>query len=237
MKLADELRGPPPACHAPCAQQDVERRRTLRPGYGSVVGPCSPRGARVHLDPTAKEDSPPMRCVNSHRRPASSGLVFEQRVCDNAARNMPTGIAKTAPRTRLDPLSKHQRSQQMALVRSTDTKPERVVRKTLFGLGYRYRLHSKSILGRPDIVLRRYRTVIFVHGCFWHRHPGCPRTRTPRSRVIFWKAKFDQNVERDRRVRAMLRRDGWRVLVIWECTSENHPMLARRLRCFLEKSA
>ena len=144
---------------------------------------------------------------------------------------------ETGTKRRLDPLSVSERSQQMALVRSRDTAPERAVRKMLFRMGYRYRLHSAGIPGRPDIVLRKHRTVIFVHGCFWHRHPGCARTRTPKTRVSFWTEKFAQNVARDRIVRTMLRREGWRVLVVWECISENASLLERRLRGFLETTA
>lgn len=138
---------------------------------------------------------------------------------------------------RLDPLTVKERSERMALVKNRDTVPERVVRKTLFRLGYRYRLHSQGILGRPDIVLPKYGSVIFVHGCFWHRHPGCVRTRTPRSRVAFWTAKFQQNVARDRLVRNTLRREGWKVLVVWECQSEQQSLLERRLLTFLEEKA
>src|SRR5437870_13346987 len=121
---------------------------------------------------------------------------------------------------RLDPLTREQRSRQMGLGRARDTRPELTVRKALSGLGYRYRLHPKNVPGRPDIVIRRLRSAIFVHGCFWHRHTRCARTRVPKSRVAFWTQKFAENVVRDRRVRARLRGAGWRILVIWECLSE-----------------
>jgi DNA mismatch endonuclease, patch repair protein len=138
---------------------------------------------------------------------------------------------------RLDPLTREQRSARMGLVKGKNTRPEVVVRRAVWTLGYRYRLHSPSMPGKPDIVLPRMRKVIFVHGCFWHRHPGCARTRTPRTRVPFWTRKFEENVLRDRSVRAKLARAGWRSLVIWECVSENPTALARRLLAFLGASA
>jgi DNA mismatch endonuclease (patch repair protein) len=134
---------------------------------------------------------------------------------------------------RRDPLTKLERSRQMGLVRCKDTRPEMVVRKTLWGMGYRYRLHVKDLPGRPDVVLRALRRVIFVHGCFWHRHIGCARTRTPKTRVEFWRKKFDENVERDRSVRRHLKQAGWNVLVIWECTAEKPSLLEAKLRAFL----
>jgi len=134
---------------------------------------------------------------------------------------------------RHDPLTKRQRSRQMGLVKSKDTWPEIVVRRAVWALGYRYRLHSCDVPGHPDIVLKSLRKAIFVHGCFWHRHRGCPRTRTPKSRTRFWKKKFEENVVRDRSVRARLSRAGWKVLVIWECMSEKPAMLEASLRSFL----
>lgn len=110
-----------------------------------------------------------------------------------------------------------QRSRVMAAVRSRDTSPERVVRKLATALGLRYRLHSPKVPGRPDLVFPRLRKVVFVHGCFWHRH-ACPRGRShPATRRKFWAAKFARNVERDREVRRRLHREGWQVLVVWEC--------------------
>lgn len=134
---------------------------------------------------------------------------------------------------RLDPLTKRQRSARMALVKAKDTHPELVVRKAVWGLGFRYRLHAPDIPGKPDIVLPRLRSVIFVHGCFWHRHAGCARTRVPKTRAPFWMAKFAGNVARDRATRARLTRAGWRSLVIWECMSEKPGALEERLRQFL----
>lgn len=138
--------------------------------------------------------------------------------------------------TRLDPLTPTERSRQMSLIKSKDTRPELTVRKTLTRLGYRYRLHPVNVPGRPDVVIRKLHKVIFVHGCFWHRHQGCARTRTPRSRVAFWKQKFNETVRRDRSVESRLRRDGWKVLVVWECVSERAQVLERHLQKFLGES-
>ena len=121
----------------------------------------------------------------------------------------------------------------MALVRGKDTGPELTVRRALSRLGYRYRLHPGNVPGRPDIVIRRLRSAIFVHGCFWHRHSGCARTRVPKSRVEFWRRKFAENVARDRHVRARLRREGWRILVVWECVSEKPGYVEKKLLAFL----
>lgn len=136
---------------------------------------------------------------------------------------------------RLDPLTPKERSQQMALVRGRHTGPELAVRRALSRLGYRYRLHARGVPGRPDIVLPQLRSVILVHGCFWHRHRGCSRTRVPKTRVAFWTSKFAENVTRDRSVRARLARAGWRSLVIWECLSERAQILEARLVAFLER--
>ena len=105
----------------------------------------------------------------------------------------------------------------MSRIRGKDTTPELVVRSALHRMGFRFRLHKKDLPGRPDIVLSRYRTAVFVHGCFWHRHPGCTKAYTPKSRIRFWQSKFDQNVKRDAAVRDQLERLGWNVVVVWEC--------------------
>jgi len=116
----------------------------------------------------------------------------------------------------IDRISRKQRSSNMAAVRSRDTLPERYVRKKLFAAGYRYRLHSRSLIGKPDIVLPRFRTVVFVHGCFWHGH-YCSRGKRPKSNVEFWSTKIDGNVSRDQRNRAALKSDGWVSIVVWQC--------------------
>ena len=106
----------------------------------------------------------------------------------------------------------------MAAIRSKDTKPEIYFRKLLFAQGYRYSLNSKKIPGHPDIYLRKYNTVIFIHGCFWHRHSGCKYAYMPKSRVEFWQKKFEANVKRDYIVRMELQDKGIKCLIVWECT-------------------
>jgi len=121
------------------------------------------------------------------------------------------------------------RSRMMAAVRSKDTGPELTVRAALFSAGHRYRLHRRDLPGAPDIVLPRFRTVVFVHGCFWHGH-DCARGRRPASNLDFWNKKLDQNAARDRRNQAALRAAGWHVVVIWECTlATSCRRLLRRL--------
>lgn len=110
-----------------------------------------------------------------------------------------------------------QRSRNMSAIKGRNTSPEMLVRKTLFALGYRYRIHCKNILGKPDIVLRKYKTVIFINGCFWHRHENCRYATTPMSNAEFWQKKFRENVERDQRNYEVLRKQGWKVVIIWEC--------------------
>ena len=117
-----------------------------------------------------------------------------------------------------DTLTPEERSRNMAAIRSRDTKPEVYLRKLLFAKGYRYRIADKNIPGHPDIFLRKYNTAIFVHGCFWHRHPGCKYAYTPKSRVEFWQKKFDDNVRRDAVVAEELQKQGIKQLVVWECT-------------------
>lgn len=110
-----------------------------------------------------------------------------------------------------------ERSRIMSRIKGRDTTPELRLRKALHALGLRYRLHVKGLPGRPDIVFPQYRVVLFVHGCFWHRHGGCKYCYTPKSRVEFWEAKFEATALRDFRNTADLVGDGWRVFVVWEC--------------------
>ena len=119
----------------------------------------------------------------------------------------------------VDTLTVEQRSALMAKIRGVDTKPELFVRKALYARGYRYRLHAKDLPGRPDLVFRKRRAVVFVHGCFWHRH-GCKKTTHPKSRHDYWQEKFASNVARDKRNQEQLTEDGWRVFVVWECELE-----------------
>lgn len=121
----------------------------------------------------------------------------------------------------------------MSAVRGRDTKPEMVVRRLLHSMGYRYRLHRKDLPGSPDLVFGKRKKAIFVHGCFWHRHPGCPKTTTPKTRIEFWAKKFNQNVARDRRDEERLAQMGWRTLTVWECETRAIQDLAEKLRAFL----
>ncbi len=114
----------------------------------------------------------------------------------------------------LDPTT---RSRTMAAVKGKDTSPELRLRRALHALGLRYSLHARGLPGRPDLVFPRFRAAVFVHGCFWHRHPGCPRATTPATRQDYWLPKFARNVERDAEALAALRAAGWRTAVIWEC--------------------
>lgn len=129
----------------------------------------------------------------------------------------------------VDSLSKEQRSQNMAKIKGRDTGPELAVRRTAHRLGLRFRLHRKDLPGTPDLVFSKHRLVIFVHGCFWHRHVGCRFAYTPKSRVKFWTEKFNQNVARDLRNESALISMGWRVVVIWECETHDGSTLENRL--------
>ena len=120
-----------------------------------------------------------------------------------------------------DHLTKDKRSWNMSRIRSKDTKPELLVRSLLHRRGYRFRLHRKDLPGKPDIVLPKYKTVIFVHGCFWHRHKGCKRCTTPSTNKDYWLAKFERNVKKDRQNKAQLKKLGWNVVMIWECEIKN----------------
>jgi DNA mismatch endonuclease (patch repair protein) len=133
-----------------------------------------------------------------------------------------------------DTLSPEERSRRMADVRSVDTKPEMAIRRLVHGMGYRYRLHCRDLPGKPDLVFRSRHAIVFVHGCFWHRHVGCPLARLPKSRVGFWSAKLEGNRERDARKIAALRKAGWRVFVVWECELKDMETLTGRLRRFLD---
>ena len=123
----------------------------------------------------------------------------------------------------------------MSRIRGRDTKPELLVRRIAHGLGFRFRLHRKDLPGRPDIVFPRYRAVILVHGCFWHRHPDCRFASNPKTRVEYWQKKFEGNVERDRRNERALTDLGWRTMVIWECETKDTKAVAARIESFLRE--
>ena len=114
-----------------------------------------------------------------------------------------------------------QRSRNMSAIKSKNTKPEIKVRKILHSMGYRFRLHSKDLPGSPDIVLPKYKTVIFVHGCFWHRHENCKYSSTPKTRKEFWNKKFTENKKRDSEIQEKIKILDWRSVVIWECETKN----------------
>ena len=120
------------------------------------------------------------------------------------------------------------------MVRSKDTKPEMLVRRLVHGMGYRYSLHGRHLPGRPDLVFPSRSKIIFVHGCFWHRHGKCKYTRWPRSKLSFWKPKLEDNNRRDKVIQRDLRRLGWKLLVVWECQLSDVEKLARKIRKFLE---
>ncbi len=142
------------------------------------------------------------------------------------------GFARVTETHAIDP----KRSAMMARIGQRNTRPELTVRRSLHRLGYRFRLHRRDLPGRPDITLPRYRAVVMVHGCFWHRHLNCRFAYMPKSRVEFWSKKFEQNVARDERVHRKLEDLGWSVLTIWECETFDVKKLDRRLRRFFLKS-
>lgn len=135
----------------------------------------------------------------------------------------------------VDTLTKAERSRRMGLVRSSDTGPEMEVRKLTHGLGYRFRLHRSDLPGKPDLVFPGRHKVIFVHGCFWHRHsdPTCKLARLPKSRLEFWIPKLEANAERDRRNEIAIERLGWNYMTIWECELQDRAFLEGRIRSFL----
>lgn len=138
-----------------------------------------------------------------------------------------------------DVVSPEVRSRMMAAIGRKNTNPEMVVRKALHAAGFRFRLDVRTLPGSPDIVLPRWRTAIFVHGCFWHRHPGCARATTPATRPEFWQGKFDKNVERDARAQQALHETGWKVAVVWECAlgKETAKESLQSLAGFIRKPA
>lgn len=129
----------------------------------------------------------------------------------------------------MDKLSTERRSWNMARIQAEDTRPEVRVRSILHRMGYRFRLHLKELPGTPDIVLFKYRTVVLVHGCFWHRHCGCKYAYNPKSRADFWREKFANNVKNDIRVKRQLKVRGWKVVTVWECQVPDIERLTKRL--------
>jgi DNA mismatch endonuclease (patch repair protein) len=133
----------------------------------------------------------------------------------------------------MDRLTPEQRSSNMAQIKGKNTKPEKLVRSLLHGMGYRFRLHNKQLPGKPDIVLPRYKAVVFVHGCFWHGHEGCKRATIPATRPEFWEQKISGNKDRDRRNIAALEDLGYHCSIVWQCELKDVEALKRRLSGFL----
>jgi DNA mismatch endonuclease (patch repair protein) len=133
----------------------------------------------------------------------------------------------------MDTLSPKQRSQVMSRIRGRDTGPEILIRSMVHRLGYRFRLHRKDLPGTPDLVFPVRRSAVFVHGCFWHGH-DCSRGHLPSSNVAFWEQKIGKNKQRDDRVRKLLRKEGWKVLAVWQCETKDSSRLAKKLTRFLE---
>ena len=135
----------------------------------------------------------------------------------------------------VDNISQEERSITMAKVHSKNTKPEKLLRSLLFKQGFRFRICQKNLPGKPDIVLKKYKTVIFVHGCFWHGHENCRNARIPKSNVEFWKNKISRNKERFEEVRALLTKLGWNIVVVWECelTKNQQDKTLQRVKSIL----
>ena len=136
----------------------------------------------------------------------------------------------------MDHLTKEKRSWNMSKIRSKNTKPEIAVRSKLHKAGYRFRLHVKGLPGKPDIVLPKYNTIIFINGCFWHRHKGCEYAYKPKTRVDFWNQKLNRNIKRQDEVIKELRDLEWKVLVIWECEVGNEKLIRDRFKLIKKKS-
>lgn len=134
----------------------------------------------------------------------------------------------------MDRISPEQRSLLMSKVRSKNTKPEMLVRRSAHKLGFRFRLHRRDLPGSPDLVFPSLGAVIFVHGCFWHRHQGCKKSTYPKTRVDFWEKKFRRNRERDEENQRTLNDSGWKVLVVWECETKHHELIEKKIYDFLE---
>ncbi len=134
-----------------------------------------------------------------------------------------------------DKYSTEKRSNIMSKIRGKETKPEILVRKYLFSKGFRYRLHDEKLPGKPDIVLPKYRTAIFIHGCFWHGHLGCKRAKLPTTNTEFWEKKISANIERDKRNIEKLKSEGWNVIVVWQCEIASTKKREVRLERLIEE--
>ena len=137
---------------------------------------------------------------------------------------------RSATQTMTDHLPPVKRSENMRAVKSKNTSPERRVRSVAHRLGLRFRLHRKDLPGSPDMLFPGRKAALFVHGCFWHRHEECPKATMPKTNMDYWNEKFRRNVERDRETRHKLEKDGWKVIVIWECETKNEDSIENFLR-------
>lgn len=133
-----------------------------------------------------------------------------------------------------DFLSPSERSKRMSLIRNKDTKPEILVRRMIHKMGYRYRLHSNKLPGKPDLIFPARKKVIFVHGCFWHQHNPCNQYRQPKTKKEFWLTKLNANKRRDTKNRKLLKSLGWEYLIVWECALKNTNQVAKKIIKFLE---
>lgn len=137
----------------------------------------------------------------------------------------------------MDKISPERRSENMRRITSKDTAPEMIVRKLIYSLGYRYRLHKKELPGKPDLSFISKKKIIFVHGCFWHMHnnPNCSDARIPKTRSNYWIKKLTKNVERDKKQQIKLKNMGWDILIVWECETKDIKSLKRKIVSFLER--
>lgn len=134
-----------------------------------------------------------------------------------------------------DIVSQETRSRIMSSIRSKDTAPEMAVRSTLHRMGYRFRVHANDLPGIPDVILPRHKKIVFVHGCFWHKHFGCEKFVMPKNNRAFWKEKLAANVKRDKLTKVQLEKMGWKVLVVWECETKNEKYLRTILNDYMAK--
>jgi len=134
----------------------------------------------------------------------------------------------------MDNVSRKKRRKIMAANKSKNTKPEKLVRSILYGMGYRFRIHV-NLPGTPDIVLYKYKTIIFVHGCFWHNHTGCSKASLPKTRRKFWRDKFANNRKREKKNEKELKEAGWKVVIVWECDLKDEKKLSKRLKGILDR--
>lgn len=135
-----------------------------------------------------------------------------------------------------DNLTPQQRKRAMSRVQQQNTKPEKIVCSILHRLGFRFRKNVSSLIGKPDIVLPKYKTIIFVHGCFWHQHAGCRKSRRPTTNIEFWNEKLDRNMERDKQTEAKLKSSDWNILIVWDCEIRDKELLIEKLESSLKKN-